>query len=231
MNILAIETTSVYPSVAVLNEDNVIMESESTEKLNHHKMLIPLIDQTLKKMNLTMEEITGISVSQGPGSFTGIRIGISTARALAQALHIKIATISSLEAMSYFYHQQEGIFCPMLDARKDQVYAAIYQHENGKQKEIFPQGVYPIDEILDFTEKKPVAYFGDGMVLFQEKIQARSELAIFLKEEKIHTAASIAVLGRQKFDEGKGVEYSLAEPAYFRKSEAERNLENRVIKR
>lgn len=230
MNILAIETTAAFASTAVIDNDECVHEAVDKGNFTHLQRLIPLVDQVLEECGMKLEDIDGIAVSRGPGSFTGIRIGMSTAKALAQALGVRVAEVPTLKAMSMNFWNFGGIVCPVLDARRNQVYSAAYCFEDDEQKEVFPEGAYAVEEVTDRLKGKgPVIFIGDGTGV--EDIRRKLEECIgrdafFASEEKrIQTAEMVAVLGLEIHKAGKAVSYAEAKPEYLRKSEAERNLE------
>ena len=230
MNILAIETTSAYASAAVFCEGKECVEVISDGSLNHLQRLLPMVDEALKKSGLSLDDITGLAVSRGPGSFTGIRIGMTTVKALAQVLGVRIAQVPTLFAMAYGMKNRKEAVCPILDARRDQVYSAAYLFEDGQQKEIFPEGAYSLDEVVTFLEPYgSVLFMGDGVKPFGEqligKMGSRAQFAPM--EERMQSASAVAEIGYKMHRFGETVDYVTAEPEYLRKSEAERNLERK----
>ncbi len=127
MNILAIETTGAEASVAVINDEGEVFMETSDKKMSHLQNLMPMMDILLKNRGLTIGDINCIAVSEGPGSFTGIRIGVSSARALAQALGIMTVGVPTLKSFLYHVPDYRGIVCPILDARRNQVYGGAYR--------------------------------------------------------------------------------------------------------
>ena len=131
MYILAIETTGLKASVAIIDENMRVWKAESDRKLSHLQNLIPLIGDLLEKSKLTLDDITHIAVSEGPGSFTGIRIGIATGKALAQALKLPMISVPTLKSFAWNVPDFDGLICPIFDARRDQVYAGAYFWQGG----------------------------------------------------------------------------------------------------
>lgn len=232
MNILAIETTAAQASAAIIDKDECVHEAVAEGNLTHLQKLMPLIDRTLSECDMKLSDIEGIAVSRGPGSFTGIRIGVTTAKALAQILGVKIAEVPTLKAMSMNYWNFSGIVCPVLDARRNQVYSAAYVFDEEGQKELYPEGAYYLEEVIEKLKGKgPVLFMGDGVS--NEKIAGFLEEGIGREaffaspEKRMQTAEMVAVLGQEMHKEGKAVSYVEAQPEYLRKSEAERNLEKK----
>lgn len=187
MNLLAIETTGPQLSVALINEEGKITERMADPGFNHLTNLVPMIDQITKDCALALDDVTAISVSQGPGSFTGIRIGVSTARALAQALNKPTVGVPTLESFVYHAPDFRGVICPMFDARRNQVYAGAFQsapagdkagHEKLTYSTLVAGGAYELDEYLSkleaALEDQPVRIimlFGDGLKPYGEKVK------------------------------------------------------------
>lgn len=212
MNILAIETTSQLATVAIRDHQGIIREESSSERLSHLQNLMPMIDTLLASCQLQLDDIGCIAVSSGPGSFTGIRIGIATAKALGQFLAIKIISVPTLQAMVYNRMDYEGLLCPMLDARRGQVYGAAFRWEaegTGKScLEIIKPGPYMETEFRALLEK---ARIGRPLLLLGEESQ---------------TATNIAKLGFDLYNKGAASSFYEIKPVYMRKSEAEQKLED-----
>ena len=127
MYILALETTGAHASVAIINEEGKIAEKVSDSVLNHLQNLMPMTKELLDEQGLSIGDMTAIAASQGPGSFTGIRIGVSSARALAQVTGIETVAVPTLKAFAYNAPDFDGLICPVFDARRSQVFAAAYK--------------------------------------------------------------------------------------------------------
>lgn len=194
MNILAIETTGAEASVAIINEAGEVFMEASDQKLNHLQNLMPMTDDLLSKCGLTIDDVDYIAVSEGPGSFTGIRIGVSSARALAQALGLQTIGVPTLKSFLFHVPEYRGIICPIFDARRSQVYGGAYQWVSdgqaerqcaeallpgmeGTYREIVPGNAYDLSELLKLLEKavkvnseKEITFFGDGIIPYRDKI-------------------------------------------------------------
>lgn len=230
MNILGIETTSAFASAAVLDRKGVCTEVVSDGTLNHLQNLLPMIEEALSRSGLGLKDIDGLAVSRGPGSFTGVRIGMSTVKALAQVLGIEIAPVPTLFAMAYGMRSHGSVICPILNARRNQVYSAAYRFPGNREEEIFPEGAYGIEEVAAFLQPfERVFFLGDGVEEFQERVlELLGDRVIFAApEERIQKASSIAEIGKRLHLAGVSVDYVTAQPEYLRKSEAERNLEKK----
>lgn len=210
MNILAIETTGAKPSVALIRENEEAVVIFTEEELNHLQNLIPMTDELIGKTGVKFSEFTAIAVSVGPGSFTGIRIGISTVKALAQVYNLEIIPVPSLLAMAYSSKENQNgeIICPMIDARRDQVYGGAFMWKNGKLHEIIKCECIMKEELMEIVNK------------FSKVTGAR---VLFIDEE-IKSAKLVGELGLEIYmNEGAKSLYEI-HPDYMRKSEAEQKL-------
>ena len=211
MNILAIETTGAEASVAIIDEAGKITDAISHENLNHLSFLMPLIGEALEKASLKMSDIDVVAASEGPGSFTGIRIGVSSARALAQALNIPCIAVPTLKAFLYNLDEngqrfkevcgesKQTVFCPLFDARRSQVYGGAYAWSGTEATSIEEQinevvegKAYMLSEILEHLAEginsadvtatyRKVIFFGDGVDKYGEEIKNWAETS--LKED------------------------------------------------
>lgn len=182
MYILAIETTGPELSVAVINDKREIVELSSPDKFSHLQNLVPMIEELLKSTGLELSAAAAIATSVGPGSFTGIRIGVSTARALAQALRLKTIAVPTLKSFAYHAEDYQGVICPIFDARRNQVYAGAYLwsvDEMGQRQiiEVVKGGAYDLSDYLGYLRQGLMAFdvseimlFGDGVPVYAEKI-------------------------------------------------------------
>lgn len=203
MNILAIETTGAEASVAVINEKEEVFMEASDEKLSHLQNLMPMVDILLKKRGLTIDDIDYIAVSEGPGSFTGIRIGVSSARALAQALGLETIGVPTLKSFLYNTPDYKGIICPIFDARRSQVYGGAYRWTGeGQYEEVVPGAAYDLSQLLSRLEAVvretavgqeassqarsadhpglpiEITFFGDGIAPYKAQILKWQELSL-----------------------------------------------------
>lgn len=177
MKILAIETTGPKASVALINERGAVSDETSEKMLSHLQNLIPMIDDLLEKCGLTIDDVTHIAVSEGPGSFTGIRIGMATGKALAQALGIPGICVPTLRSFVRNDPEFKGLVCPLFDARRDQVYAGAYYWEEGcccqavKDDAYDPKEFLAAVESFDSDHKMDVRFFGDGITVSLDSIK------------------------------------------------------------
>ena len=153
MKILGIDSSGIVASAAIADEKNIIAEFTINNKQTHSQTLLPMIDMVVKMSGVQLEEIDAIAVAAGPGSFTGLRIGSSTAKGLALALNKPIVSVPTLDGLAYRLAISEGIICPIMDARRNQVYTAVYKMENGELKALSEQKAVDIHELFEELEK------------------------------------------------------------------------------
>lgn len=244
MYVLAIETTGAYASVALMKDDKIIGHVSGNDRFSHLQNLMPQVETVIKESKLSLGDVGLIAVSNGPGSFTGIRIGVSSARALTQVLGIPCVAVPSLEALAlrggeYAKAHAAGmpkadeaqsaplLICPMLDARRSQVYAGGYFIEDGYPREVIEAGPYMLDEFLAKTDGYDhILVLGDAVDTYGEKIaEFRPEGTLDTPEDiRYQDAAFVAQLGAKIYAEEGGLSYNEVKPEYMRIAEAERKL-------
>lgn len=225
MKILAIESSGMTASVAIATEEKIIAQYTINYKLTHSQTLLPMIDEIVKFTNQDIKEIDYFAVSAGPGSFTGLRIGSATAKGMALALDKEIVTVPTLEAMAYNFMNYDGVICPMLDARRDRVFAGIYKFTDGKLQKIYNQDVDTVDEIIARINEcnTKAILLGDGSHVYKEKLQEKLniEFTIASAHMAFQSAASVAVLAMEMIENGKAESGDKHKPIYLRPSQAE----------
>lgn len=234
MKILAIEASSQVASVTILTDDIITAEYTVNHKITHSQTLMPMIDVIVKMTETDLKTIDAIAISGGPGSFTGLRIGSATGKGLAQALNIPIVHVPTLEGMACNAFGFDGIVCPVMDARRSQVYTGAYKLSNDEIEVVMEGCAISIEELVlqlkNYNEK--VLFIGDGIPVFKEYISEElSERAIFAPANmNRQRAASVAVLASKYFKQGKTVMAKEHLPEYFRSSQAEREREAKLQK-
>ncbi|MDO9573872.1 MAG: tRNA (adenosine(37)-N6)-threonylcarbamoyltransferase complex dimerization subunit type 1 TsaB, partial [Candidatus Contubernalis sp.] len=174
MLILGIDTSTMVCSVALARENQIIGEYTLQNKKTHSQRLMPLISALIENCDLTPGDLGGVSVTCGPGSFTGIRIGVAAARALSQALRIPLVGIPTLDVLAFQFAYGEGLICPLLDARRGEVYSAVYRASGGGIERIKDYMAVPLPELLGFLEQIPeekIIFLGDAMDLYRDILQ------------------------------------------------------------
>lgn len=231
MKILSVDTSSNVASVAICDDEKLICEITVNNKKTHSQTLMPMIDSALKQSELEISDIDLISAANGPGSFTGLRIGVSAVKGLAHAKNISVVGVSILEAMAYNLPFCEYVISPIMDARRQQVYNAVYEWNDGEINELQAPRALSVDELIDefLASGKKVVFLGDGVDVHKTYIKEKmGDMAVFAPvSAKEQRASGLAVIAKKLYDEGKAVScYELA-PVYLRKPQAERELEER----
>lgn len=236
MYILAIETTGAFASVALMKDDKIIGHVSGNDRFSHLQNLMPQVETVIKENKLSIGDIDLIAVSNGPGSFTGIRIGVSTARALSQILDIPCVAVPSLDALALRgteHAKGDILICPMLDARRSQVYAGGYFIKDGYPVEEIKAGPYMLDEFLSKAAGyDQILVLGDAMDKYADKMaEIRPEGTLDTPEDiRYQDASCVAALGAKLYAEKGGLSYNEVQPEYMRMAEAERKLKEQQAK-
>lgn len=215
--ILQLETSTISCSVALSLDGNTIAVKELAERNIHAGYLTLFIEDVVAQCGKTLRDIGAVAVSMGPGSYTGLRIGVSTAKGLCYALDIPLIAINTLQAMTVgfmsLYNDQSVLFCPMIDARRMEVYAAVY---NSQLDELLPVEARIIDEnsFSDLLQNQNIVFFGDGAMKCQE-VLAGNPTAIFVPEF-LNSAKDLSSLAALKYDRKEFEDVAYFEPFYLK---------------
>ena len=219
MSILAIDTATQVSSVAVADEGRLLAELTMQGKLTHSETLLPHIEQVLKMAAVAKEDLTGIAISNGPGSFTGLRIGLAAAKAMSYVLNIPLVGVSTLQALAYQLPVPGVRLMCLLDAQKGNAYVESYRWENSSLQVVEPVKVAKISEIV-----VNCAQIGEQVILLGDAVQ-KKELPANVSTAMPHIvmprAACVAMLGQEKLLAGETDNVMDLEPVYIRRSEAE----------
>lgn len=249
MKILAIDTSSKVCSVAITEDTKKIIELHSDDEKTHSVKLMPMIDEAFKSTNLTLDHIDLLVCSVGPGSFTGVRIGIATIKAFADAKGIPVTQVSSLEGLSYNVIDEtmpsaqlaSTLFCSIIDANNHNAYCGLYRYYNNCLNQVTDLIAEDIETIISkmdtmiasfHNQFNHVIFVGDGSVIYRDLLNKHfnnSDICIhFAEEDKNNTnSVSIATAGYIKYMNGNYGDSNLLSPLYLRKSQAERTLEEK----
>lgn len=251
MKILALDSSGLVASVALAEDDNLIAEYTVQYKKTHSQTLLPMLEEIRRMVELKMDEVDAIAVAAGPGSFTGLRIGSATAKGLAFALEKPVIPVPTLEGLAYQMYGTGALVCPIMDARRGQVYTGIYEfvrrmeeegasgmvrHEGaraaslpGKEYDmhvIKEQCAVSFDEIAEQLNRlgREVIFVGDGIPVFRERMTeiVRVPYTLAPLHRSRQSAACIAALGRIYYEQGRAVNGADHAPEYLRLSQAER---------
>jgi tRNA threonylcarbamoyladenosine biosynthesis protein TsaB len=225
VQILGIDTATLVCSVALVTKDKMLAEYSLQVKKTHSERLLPLIAVVLKDAGLVPGDLNGVAVAAGPGSFTGLRIGIVTAKALGQALDVPLVGISTLEGLAAQHPYFPGIVCPILDARRSQVYNALFLAGTQSSRFTDDRALALIELLAELDLRpEPVLFVGDGVPVYRDAIvQHLGKRAHFAPpEDSICRGASVARLGLREIAAGGGCSWRELVPQYIRLSQAER---------
>lgn len=225
MKILALETSAVAASVAVCEDEALVAQAFQRTGLTHSATLMPMVESMLKNTGLTLAEMDLIAVAAGPGSFTGLRIGVSAAKGLAWPLDKPCAGVSTLEAMAWQLSGMEGVICAAMDARRQQVYNALFELVDGKPVRLSPDRAISLDDLqaeLANVEKTQIMV-GDGAHLCYNAFQKCGyPVKMTPPHLQYQTAWGVARCALEQAREGKLTDAAGLIPNYHRLSQAER---------
>ena len=237
MKILGIDSSGLVASAAIADEKNIIAEFTVNNKQTHSQTLLPMIEKVVDMSGIELEQIDAIAIAAGPGSFTGLRIGSATAKGLGLALEKPLIHIPTLEGLAYNLCGIADVVCPIMDARRGQVYAGIYEFDGQKLHILEDQMAVPIEELGEKLKKylkegRRVTFLGDGVPVHKTKIKEEilpGEAVTFAPANmNRQRAASVGTLGMQYYKEGKIETAMEHEPDYLRVSQAERERKERL---
>lgn len=228
MKILGIESASLVASVAVVTDGQVAAEYTVNLKKTHSQTLLPMIDEVTRMLELDLHELDAIAVSGGPGSYTGLRIGSATAKGLGLALQKVLVHVPTLDAMAYNLYGTSALICPIMDARRGQVYTGLYHYEEDFEI-VKPQCSMDIQELIrELNERgERVIFQGDGVPVHEAVIRREMTVPFSFAPAQANRqrGASVAALGSVYFAEGKTISAMDHAPDYLKKAQAERELE------
>lgn len=230
MKILALDSSGLVASVALAEDDNLIAEYTIQYKKTHSQTLLPMLEELKNMVELDLSTVDAIAVAAGPGSFTGLRIGSATAKGLAFAMEKPIVPVPTLEGLAYQMYGTDAAVCPIMDARRSQVYTGIYEFVDGKDRYdmrvIKEQCAVSFDEIAEALNSlgRRTVFIGDGIPVFRERMREVLQIPYTLApaHRSRQSAACIAALGSVYYAQGKIVSGAEHVPEYLRLSQAER---------
>lgn len=235
MKILGIDSSGLVASVAVWEDGVILGEYTTNYKKTHSQTLLPMLDELKKMIELDLKTLDAIAIASGPGSFTGLRIGAATAKGLGLALERPLVEVPTLEGLAYNLAGAPGLVCPILDARRNQVYAGIYEFiaEKTSQGETEPclktvrqQEALDIRELLGELEKleRDVIFLGDGVPVYRDLIrrECRVRFSFAPAHMNAQRGGSVAALGAVYYAQGRTISAADHRPEYLRMSQAER---------
>ena len=225
MLLLAFETSAKAGSVALMQEDRLLAESYQNSGLTHSQTLLSMAENMLKSCGFTAQDVTHVAVAAGPGSFTGVRIGVAAAKGFAWGGQLPCHGVSTLEAMAKNLAIADGLILCAMDARRQQVYNAVFEASGGALTRLCPDRAISLEDLgaeLENTDK-PVYLVGDGSILCYHALKDRIKNLILPPEHRMHQrAAGVALAALEQIRQGIPGDAGALEPNYLRLSQAER---------
>lgn len=232
MKLLALDSSGLVASVAIVTEDIMLAEYTVNFKKTHSQTLLPMLEEIVKMVELDLTQVDAVAVTAGPGSFTGLRIGSATAKGLGLALKKPIVAIPTLDALAYNLCGTDKLVCPMLDARRNQVYTGLYEFDHNELKIIHEQTAVAMNVILEEINRlgKEVIFLGDGTAVYKEMIEAVVKVPYTYAPVHMNRqrAGAVGALGLQYLKRNQTQSATEHEPVYLRLSQAERERAERM---
>ena len=225
MLILAFETSAKAASVALMDEKKLLGESYQNTGLTHSQTLMVMAEDLLKQCGKTVADVTAVAVAHGPGSFTGVRIGVAAAKGFAWGAQLPCYGISTLEAMAESLGIYQGYVCPVMDARRSQVYNALFYVNQGQLQRVKEDRAIALSELKEElqTLDGPVFLVGDGSSLTYSTLSGDLPALVLPPEHRMHQRATgVAILAARKQAAGEAADGNALTPNYLRLSQAER---------
>lgn len=229
MKVLGLDTSTIMTTCGVMDENILLGEFSLSQDMSHSEKLVPMIKEVLDSLNLTIKDIDAFGVSIGPGSFTGLRIGIATMKAFAHLFDKPIVGVSTLEALAYNL-PYNNIIVPMIDARRERVYTGIYKWEGTNLITLMEPDVVEVKELLQTLQKyDDIVVNGDGSSVFKDIIQneLKDKVRFSTIGQNMCRASSICELALLKYNNNIVDDYFTLAPDYLRETQAQRELNER----
>ena len=244
MKILGLDSSGLVAGVAVVEDDILLAEYNVNYKKTHSQTLLPMLEEVRDMLELSLDTIDAIAVASGPGSFTGLRIGSATAKGLGLALDKPLVEVPTLEGLAYNLCGVHDFVCPLIDARRNQVYTGIYEFVAGAEGQAELEVVEPqtavdisiiigrINELGTQNPGRGVIFLGDGVPVYKEKLEEQVKIPFSFAPavSNRQRAGSIAALGGVYYRQRRMVSAAEHRPEYLRKSQAERELKEKALK-
>ena len=231
MKILGLDSSGIVASVAIVEDDVLIAEYTVNYKKTHSQTLLPMLDEIAKMTEFDLNSIDAIAVAAGPGSFTGLRIGSATAKGLGLALKKPLIAIPTVEGLAYNLYDIPGLICPIMDARRKQVYTGIYRFTDHQLKVVEDQMAVSMETVIEKLNQygEVVTFLGDGVPVFHELIAEKMTVPYSFAPAHVNKqrAAAVAALGEIYYRQGKTETAMEHVPDYLRVSQAERERAER----
>lgn len=229
MRILAVDTTGKTASAAIWENNTILAEYTINDKMTHSQTIMPMIEQICSRFDFST--IDYIACACGPGSFTGLRIGAATTKGLALGRNLPLVAVPTLDALAYNVFDTNAVICPIMDARRQQVYTAFYEWKKNNLCRMTEYDASPIEKVIEQAKsyQKSVIFLGDGVAVHKELL-LQNHFDFPPSHSMLQRAASVAELAAKLIAEGKAIKSNELELIYLRKSQAEREREQNIKK-
>ena len=235
MKILGIDSSGLVASVAIVEDELLVAEYNLQYKITHSQTLLPMLEEIKNRIHLDMQTIDAIAVAAGPGSFTGLRIGAATVKGLGLALDKPIIPVPTLDGMAYNCYGTDLLVCPIMDARRNQVYTGLYTFEKKDgiaMHKVMEQTAMGFDELATKLNQlgREVIFLGDGVPVFAEAMKELLQIPYHLAPAHMNRqrAAAVATLGKKMYEQGIFETAADHAPEYLRLSQAERERQEKA---
>lgn len=232
MKLLVLDSSGLVASVALLEDERLIAEYTTGNKLTHSQTLLPMLDEIIRRTTFDMEDVDAIAVAMGPGSFTGLRIVAATAKGLGLALDKPVIPVPTVDGLAYQLFGVSSLICPMMDARRKQVYTGFYRFHGDQMEVVKEQCAQSVQDTLEQLKAygEPVIFLGDGVPVYRKEIEeAMGADAVFAPAHaNRQRAGAVGALAEVYYRKGIWQSADAFAPEYLRKSQAEREREERI---
>lgn len=230
MKILSLECSATPASAAITENDTVLASTFVNVKFTHSQTLMPMAEALLKTLNISMSDINALAITAGPGSFTGVRIGISALKGLAAPKNLPCISVSTLHAIAENYSDTDCILCAVMDARCNQVYNAVFDIKDNNVTRLCEDRALLCDDLAkEISEKygnseKTIIIAGDGTDIFYPFVEEFKNVKKSTMQRRFQNAASVGIIAQNRLDKGETLTHSELLPFYLRLPQAEREL-------
>jgi len=228
MKILGVDTSSKFLTLALLSNNEVIAEINLDAYRRLSSLLVPSIKDILRKSDIALEDLDGFAIGTGPGSFTGLRVGITTIKALALSLNKPVAGICSLDILARNVFVENHKVCTIVDAKRDNLFCCIYEFKKGRLRRLIRHSLININELLKKIDEKTI-FLGDGIIPYAKIIKRYNKKAIFVPEQLWYPKASnLVIMAYDKFKRGSFIDVDRLAPFYLYPKECQiKNINKR----
>lgn len=232
MILLGIDSSTTVATVALANRDRILGEYSIDDKNTHSQKLMVMVESLLEQTGVDIGDVDLFAVSKGPGSFTGLRIGVATVKSFAYALDKEIVGVSALGVIAENHRHFRGTVVPMMDARNKRVFTAAYSGDGRVLSELMREDAMGLEELFKVLDglEGDILFAGDGCRVYRTEIEERFASRAIFSENHLNTprGASLCTLAFEKYDAGELEDYFTMKPEYLRDSQAEQQRKSRV---